>query len=161
LRGGAIHLVYSLYMERLPYIDEHSIRIAATREEVWSALASVLRTDLGGSAPGLIARLLGVQPAQLRGDWRATPQLGDTLPGFAVAEIDFPERLALRGQHRFSRYALVFELDASDASHCALRAQTWAEFPGCAGRAYRALVIGTRGHRVIVRRLLRRVAGRA
>jgi hypothetical protein len=148
-------------MERLPYIDEHSVRIGATPEEVWSALTSVLRTGLGGSAPGLFTRLLRVEPAQSYGEWRGTPKLGDTLPGFAVAEIAPPERLALRGQHRFSRYALVFELDASDAAHCTLRAQTWAEFPGAAGRAYRALVIGTRGHRVIVRRLLRRVVSRA
>jgi hypothetical protein len=152
--------VYSLYMERLPYIDEHSVRIGATREEVWSALTSVLRSDLGGGAPGLFARLLGVEPAQPQGEWRGTPRLGDTLPGFTVAEIASPERLALRGQHRFSRYALVFELDAGDAAHCTLRAQTWAEFPGGAGRTYRAFVIGTRGHRVIVRRMLRRVASR-
>jgi hypothetical protein len=148
-------------MERLPYIDEHSIRIGATREGVWSALASVLRSDLGGSTPGLLARMLGVVPARSRGDWRGTLQLGDTLPGFAVAEVRFPERLALCGEHRFSRYALVFELDASDGARCTLRAQTWAEFPGGAGRAYRALVIGTRGHRVVVRRMLRRVARRA
>jgi hypothetical protein len=145
----------------LPYIDEHSIGIEATREEVWSALVSVLRTELGGSVSGLVAALLGVEPARSRGEWRGTPQLGDTLPGFAVAEIDPPTRLDLRGRHRFSRYALVFELEANDSAVCTLRAQTWAEFPGGAGRAYRALVIGTRGHRVIVRRMLRRVASRA
>jgi hypothetical protein len=148
-------------MERLPYIDEHSVRIGAAREAVWSALTSVLRTDFGGSAPALLAPLLGAEPARLQGEWRGTPRLGDTLPGFAVAEIGPPERLALRGQHRFSRYALVFELDASDAAHCTLRAQTWAEFPGAAGGVYRAFVIGSRGHRAIVRRILRRVASRA
>jgi hypothetical protein len=66
LRGGATYLVYSLYMERLPYIDEHSVRIGATREEVWSALASMLHRALGGSAPGLFARLLGAEPVIVR-----------------------------------------------------------------------------------------------
>ena len=121
---------------------------------------SVFRTDLGGNAPRSLTRLLGVVPARSQGDWRGPLHLGDTLPGFAVAEIHPPERLALRGEHRFSRYALVFELDATDTARCTLRAQTWAEFPGSAGRVYRALVIGTRGHRVVVRRLLRKVARR-
>lgn len=148
-------------MERLPHIDDHSLRIGATPEEVWRALVSVLRTDFGGSVPSLMTRTLGTEPARSRGDWRATPRLGDTLPGFAVAEVEPAERLALRGRHRFSRYALVFELEASDADDCTLRAGTWAEFPGGAGRAYRALVIGSGGHRVVVRRVLRRVADRA
>jgi hypothetical protein len=90
-----------------------------------------------------------------------TIHLGYTLPGFAVAEINAPKRLELRGGHRFSNYALVFELDATNLAGCTLRAQTWAEFPGLTGRAYRALVIGSRGHRVVVRRMLRRVARRA
>jgi hypothetical protein len=147
-------------MERLPYIDEHSIEMDATREQAWSALVSVLRTDLGGTAPTLLTRVLGGVPSESRGDWRATPHYGDALPGFEVEESRAPARLELGGRHRFSRYALVFELDAIGEHGCALRAQTWAEFPGPAGRAYRALVIGTRGHRLVVWRLLRSVARR-
>jgi hypothetical protein len=147
-------------MEQLPYIDEHSTKISATPEQTWRALISVLRADLGGAVPAAITRLLGAAPAQLRGTWHGTLDTGDTLPGFAVAETRPPERLELRGAHRFSRYALVFELDTIDTDHCVLRAQTWAEFPGGAGRTYRALVIGSRGHRVIVHHLLRRVASR-
>jgi hypothetical protein len=154
-------------MEQLPYIDEHSIRVGATREQVWGALASVLRTDLGGATPAWLTRALGLVPAQGRGDWRGTLAVGDALPGFEVAQLRPPERLELRGRHRFSRYALVFELDAPapapapSATVCTLRAQTWAEFPGVVGRAYGALVVGTRGHRLVVRRLLRSVARRA
>lgn len=128
---------------------------------MWSALASVLRTDLGAPTPVLLTRLLELAPAKSRGDWRGTLSPGDALPGFAVAEADEPERLALRGQHRFSRYALVFELDATGAARCTLRAQSWGEFRGLTGRAYRALVIGTGGHQLFVRRLLRNVARRA
>ncbi len=148
-------------MEQLPYIDEHSITIDATCEHVWGALAQALRTDFGGAASAPLTRLLGVTPAQARGNWRGTLQAGDALPGFAVAETHAPERLELRGRHRFSRYALVFELDAIGTARCTLRAQTWAEFPGPIGRVYRALVIGTGGHRLIVRRLLCNVARRA
>jgi hypothetical protein len=42
-----------------------------------------------------------------------------------------------------------------------VRAETRAAFPGLQGRAYRALVIGTRGHVLAVRRLLRAVKARA
>lgn len=148
-------------MEQLPYIDEHSIVIGATREHVWGVLVSSLRADLGRAAPTILTRLLRLAPAKLRGDWSATPKLGDGLPGFEVSEILAPERLVLRGRHRFSRYALIFELDVGENASCALRAQTWAEFPGVAGWSYRALVIGTGGHRLVVHRLLGGVARRA
>jgi len=147
-------------MERLPYIDEHSIAIGATPEQAWQALRSVLRTDLGHT-PAVVTRLLGLEPAMARGDWRGTLQAGDCISGFEVAEIEHPRRLALRGRHRFSRYALVFELTRTGAAGCKVSAQTWAEFPGVTGSAYRALVIGSRGHRLVVRRLLRGVARRA
>ena len=150
-------------MERLPYIDEHSLRIAAHPEAVWRALLSTLRSDLGGRAPGAFARLLGVTPAGRQGEWREAIQPGDSLPGFAVTESVPERRLALSGSHRFSRYVLVFELDAgteTGAPDCTLRAQTWAEFPGRSGRIYRALVIGSRGHRLVVDRLLHQTARR-
>jgi hypothetical protein len=148
-------------MEQLPYIDEHSIRIGATRERAWSALASVLRVDLGRSVPAPLRMALGLTPTEARGEWRGNVELGDALPGFTVAEAHAPGRLALRGGHRFSDYALIFELDELDAGGCVVRAQTWAAFPGLTGGVYRALVIGSRGHRLIVRRLLRRVAASA
>jgi hypothetical protein len=39
-----------------------------------------------------------------------------------------------------------------------LRAQTHAAFPGIVGQLYRAAVIGSGAHRLVVRRLLSRVA---
>src|ERR1700734_3573261 len=140
-------------MEQLPYIDEHSIQIAATPERVWD--------ELGPSLPADLTRAWGLVPDARQGEWRGAPRLGDTLTGFTVVEADRPKRLALRGKHRFSCYELAFELDAAPAGGCTLRARTSAAFPGLLGGIYRALVIGTRGHRLIVRRLLREVAARA
>jgi hypothetical protein len=148
-------------MERLPYIDEHSISIGVTCERAWELLISTVRTDFERAAPPALRMLLGLVPAAAICDQDDTLEAGDAIPGFAVTEAHAPERLALSGRHRFSRYALVFEIDPSDDDRCTLRAQTWAEFPGLPGRAYRALVIGSGGHRLVVRRLLRRVAGRA
>jgi hypothetical protein len=148
-------------MEQLPYIDEHSILIEAAPARAWEVLVSTLRADLGGPAPAPLRFVLGIQPTDLRGDWRETPHPGDCLPGFAVAESRAPKRLALHGHHRFSRYALVFELDTTSAGHCTLRAQTRAEFPGVIGPVYRALVIGSGVHRLVVRRLLHHAARRA
>jgi len=88
-------------MEQLPYIDQHSIQISATPERVWRALASVLRTDLGGIVPAMLTRPLGLEPTQPRGDWRGTLRARDSLPGFEIAEAHPPQRLALRGRHRY------------------------------------------------------------
>ena len=60
-----------------------------------------------------------------------------------------------------STCGLIFELDDQGSTTTRVRATTLAEFPGIAGRIYRALVIGTGGHRVVVRRMLRRIADAA
>jgi len=130
-------------MERLPYIDEHRMTVGATPEQTWAALMATARRYLS-PAPRLFVAL-----------WRLEPE-----SGFAIAEEIAPRRLALRGHHRFSRYELAFELDPA-AAGVTLRARTSAVFPGIAGRAYRALVIGSGGHRIVVRRILRDIARRA
>jgi hypothetical protein len=136
-------------MEQLPYIDEHSQRVDAPLEVVWAALLKVLRREMGGSAR--VARILGCDPAQGTAEFAGRP--GDAVPGFRVAEAEPGRRLVLRGRHRFSNYALTFVLDGDR-----LRAQTHAEFPGIFGRLYRTAVIGSGGHRLVTRRLLRQVA---
>ena len=84
--------------------------------------------------------------------------LGGPPIGFAIGESTAPERLVLQGRHPFSIYQWIFELDAVEADRTRLRSQTWAEFPGLHGKIYRALVIGTGAHRVVVRRMLRKIA---
>mgnify|MGYP003622938723 CR=1 FL=1 len=136
-------------MEQLPYIDEHSQRVDAPVDVLWTALLKVLRREMGGSAP--IARILGCDPAQGTAEFAGRP--GEAVPGFRVVEAEPGRRLALRGRHRFSNYALTFVFDGD-----LLCAQTHAEFPGVLGRLYRAVVIGSGAHRLVTRRLLRQVA---
>ena len=119
-------------MKRLPYIDEHVISIDANPAEVWSALLNVMCRD---------------------------PRDPTTVPfGFVLDEASEPERFALKGRHPFAVYRWVFELDpetnGAPGERTRVRALTWAAFPGLHGKIYRALVIGTGGHRVAVRRTL-------
>jgi len=122
-------------MERLPYIDEHAISVRADRDETWSALLRVMCRE---------------------------PNDPTTVPiGFALDGASAPQWFALKGRHPFSVYKLVFELADQGCGHTRLRALTWAAFPGVAGKVYRALVIGSGGHRIVVRRMLKRIAAEA
>jgi hypothetical protein len=144
--------------ERLPYIDVHEVEVAADVNAAWRALLRVARGSLGGTGQRRLAQALRVEPPSVSGRWTADVEPGAALPGFAVERVRRPELLSLRGGHRFSRYRLDFELSAAGSDRSHLRARTWAEFPGLAGAAYRALVIGTGAHRLVVRRLLRQIA---
>lgn len=148
-------------MERLPYIDAHGVEVAADVESTWQALLRVARGMLDGVERSPVGRVLQLQPSQPCGPWSPEPVPGTALPGFVVERVRHAELLSLRGGHRFSRYRLDFELVAADAGRSRLWARTWAEFPGVAGAAYRALVIGSGGHRFAVRRILRDVADAA
>ena len=147
-------------MERLPYIDEHSTTIFATPDRVWAALMATWRAP-ARRFPDALARPWGLEPSRAQGDWRVSPRPGDSVPGFSVVRCEPARLLQLRGRHRFSSYALEFELTETDDGRCRLSARSWAEFPGLAGRAYRALVIGSGGHRVLVGRMLRGIGSRS
>jgi Protein of unknown function (DUF2867) len=136
-------------MDQLPHIDEHVVATHAPRDEVWASLIRMLRHTMGGSTA--FARLLGCDP--IRATEPFDGSVGQTLPGFRVVEAEPGRHLTLEGRHRFSRYRLTFELDTAR-----IRASTDAAFPGALGRLYRAAVIGTGGHKLITRRMLRQVA---
>ncbi|MEV0247808.1 hypothetical protein AB0H76_14540 [Nocardia sp. NPDC050712] len=122
-------------MERLPYIDEHSTVIDANRERAWKAVLRVLCKDLD-------------DPATVPG-------------GFVLAAAEEPTRLALHGRHWFSEYELIFLLDDQGSGRTLVRAQSSAKFPGPHGKIYRALVVGTGGHRLVMRRMMRQIAAAA
>ena len=149
-----------LAMEQLPFIDEHTIQVAADPADVWRALLRTLSPRRPPRLPAAVVRLWGLREPQAAGDWRSGVELGDTIVGLRVAECAPGRTLALRGSHRFSRYELRFDLEPRDDGTVSVHAKTSAEFPGALGRLYRACVIGSGGHRVVVRRMLSSVARR-
>lgn len=136
-------------MDNLPFVDEHSEPIDASPGAVWDALVQVVRRAMTGSTH--LVRTLGCQPE--RGTPTFEGRTGDTVPGFEVVASEPGRRLELRGRHRFSRYSLAFLFEGGR-----LRARTHAAFPGILGRIYRAAVIGSGGHAIVTRRILRQVA---
>jgi hypothetical protein len=125
----------------LPYVDEHHTTIAAPRAEVWTALRRYVDRSLGVGSGNPLAIVLGTVPRS----------------GFEVSREVAGHELSLSGRHRFSRYRLVFALADGAAGETVLTARSFAAFPGPHGRAYRALVIGTRAHVVAVNGMLRAV----
>ncbi|GAB3662181.1 hypothetical protein [Glycomyces tarimensis] len=114
--------------------------IAAPRDRVWKALCEYSRDSLAGSRDSVLLALLGTEPRS----------------GFAVAREAPGSVLELSGRHRFSRYRLVFEaFDVGDGTE--VSARTFADFPGVRGRVYRALALGSRGHVLAVRGMLRTI----
>lgn len=120
----------------LPFVDEHRTHIAQPRPKVWAVLDRYAARSL--RLPPPLARVLGTNPPA----------------GFERGTVVPPERLDLVGRHRFSTYLLRFELE-DDEGATVLRARTYAAFPGLRGRVYRTLVIGSGGHALSVRRMLR------
>jgi hypothetical protein len=146
-------------VESLPHIDEHATEVAAGAEAVWEALLRIVEGSFGSSRTGRIAGLLGCADVVSSGPRPLAA--GSTLPGFRVELAEPPRELALAGSHRFSNYALIFRLDRLDAGRTRLRAETRADFPQLKGSVYRALVIGTRNHVLVTRRLLNAIKQRA
>ena len=142
-------------LESLPFVDERSVSVDASAEATWAGLLKWYERGLADSRTGgLIVRGLDCEPAKRRGD---PGRIGSTIPGFIVARAVPPAVLALMGEHRFSRYALVFRITERIDAPVLLSAETRAEFPGLRGRAYRALVIGSRLHVLATARMLRAV----
>jgi hypothetical protein len=126
-------------MSDLPYIDEHSITVGARRDHVWTALCRYADASIGVPAGSPLSRLLGTEPVR----------------GFAVTESRPGQHLGLGGRHRFSRYLLTFDLSELPDGGTRVSARSYGEFPGLPGLAYRTLVIGSRGHVLAVRHMLR------
>ena len=145
-------------LERLPAVDEHGALVLAPVERTWEALLPVARDSFSGGAGGRVAGALGACATEASGP---IDRRGSTIPGFIVVRVVEPAVLALQGEHRFSRYGLIFRLEPTKDENTLLRAETRAEFPGLKGQIYKTLVIRTRGHVLVVNRILRAVRRRA
>ena len=147
----------TVHSEALPHIDEHSTVVDADLDATWAAC---LRTIDGSfRSVGRTARLLGCEDTAASGPRPLAT--GSTLPGFHVEAADPERTLALAGGHRFSKYALIFRLEPTGNGTTSVRAETRAKFPGIKGGAYKTLVIRTRGHVLVTRRLLSAMKQRA
>ncbi|HWH27898.1 MAG TPA: hypothetical protein VNU26_02865 [Mycobacteriales bacterium] len=143
--------------DALPFIDEHAVVVDVTPDRLWDAALETFTTSLGGTFGRAVAAALGCRPSTAR---RSPGVVGTTVPGFAVTSVDRPRVLVLEGRHRFARYAVALHVDdLGDSARCRLESR--ADFPGVHGRLYRLVVIGSRGHVVVVRWLLRMVAENA
>jgi len=148
----------STHTPELPFVDTHAIGVHADAERAWDAVAQVMRGSSERSLPPALRRLPVAFARLMRCADVDAPPPGEGLPrsmvGFHVARAERPSLIALEGSHRFSRYALTFRVESAPGGGCVVEAETRAAFPGVAGRAYRQLVIGTRGHVLAVRRML-------
>lgn len=124
----------------LPLLDEHSATFEASRSATWQAVGRYAR-GLASADHVVLSRVLGTEPRS----------------GFEVTEEVEGERLALTGRHRFARYRLVFELSAGTSNATRLSVLSFAAFPGARGRLYRGLLLGTGGHVLAVRHMLRTI----
>ncbi|HYI79798.1 MAG TPA: hypothetical protein VEW67_02955, partial [Thermoleophilaceae bacterium] len=129
-------------LEELPSIDEHGTLVHAPVDVTWQALLSVIPRSFAGRASERFVSTLGCTHTEEEGP---VDRIGSTIPGFMVARVIEPAVLALEGEHRFSRYGLIFRLEPTKDDRTLLRAESRAEFPGFKGTLYRGLVVGTRG----------------
>lgn len=143
----------------LPYVDELPIDVGADREKTWTALLRVVEGSFASARGRGPARLLACEDTELSGPRPLAK--GSAFPGFHVETAEPASELALGGRHRFSTYLLSFRLEDVDTGRIRLIAETRAAFPGLKGSVYRALVIGTRIHVLVTRRLLTATKRRA
>lgn len=130
-------------LERPAYVDTQRITIEAGADVTWRAVEQYAEGIATHPRP-LLSRALGLQPDA----------------GFAIAECVPGRLLSLAGRHRFSRYVLDLRATATGTG-TEVAAVSYADFPGLHGLAYRTAVIGSRGHVIAVRRMLREIRSRA
>lgn len=141
---------------KLPVIDRHCVEVAAGADDTWRSLVEILPALFAGRSKEAFARMLGCDDRRVAGPSPIAE--GTTFPGFRVVDASRP-RLVAEGRHRFSSYALIFDVE-KNGEGARICAETKASFPGVQGGVYRALVIGTGAHVVAVRRILRAIKQR-
>lgn len=145
-------------LEDLPPIDEHYIEVEAPAEASYAALFPTLESALGSKFAHSYCERVGAVETEAHGDLHHP---GGTLPGFTVTRAIAPVMLALSGEHKYAKYAVVFRIDLLPGQRSRVRLETRAQFAPRRGRLYKAAVLGTRGHVLIVSRMLRSIKRRA
>lgn len=145
-------------LEGLPPIDEHYIDVDAPAEATYAALFPAIERAFAGKLAQSYCERVGAMETETTGDLHHP---GGTLPGFTVTRAIAPVMLALTGEHRFAKYAVVFRIDLLPGQRSRVRLETRAQFTPGKGRIYKAAVIGTHGHVLVVNRMLRSIKRRA
>jgi hypothetical protein len=130
--------------DRPTYVDEHTGDLDVPVTRAWDAVRGYVDDLLARGEESRLTGLLATEPPA----------------GFEVAEELPPHLVSLSGRHRFSDYVLDLRVSPHGAGS-RVTAVTYADFPGVRGTAYRAAVVGSRGHVVAVRRILSAVRERA
>ncbi len=137
-------------IDQLPRVDTHGFRTLAPPGTVMATLGAILLVGFGSRRARLLARLLRCQNRAPTRPFVLEP--GAELAGFRVATAG-PEEVVLVGQHRFSRYALIFRAGRMTEG-TSVSAETKAVFPGALGKLYRVFVISSGAHDRVMRRLM-------
>ncbi|MEV0093928.1 hypothetical protein [Streptomyces sp. NPDC050738] len=143
----------------LPYVDVHTTVIAADADAVWRGLGETLDRSFAGAGMVRYTQLIGAADTTRSGPRPCAE--GSTYPGFRVTTAEPGRELILQGRHRFSTYALIFRIEPAGPGQTLLSAESRASFPGLAGGVYRALVIGTHGHVLGMRRMMTSIRRRS
>jgi hypothetical protein len=141
-------------LEALPPIDEHYIDVDAPAEATYAALFPAIERAFAGKFAHSYCERVGAMETEVSGDLHHP---GGTLPGFTVTRAIAPVMLALAGEHRFAKYAVVFRIDLLPGQRSRVKLETRAVFTPGKGRIYKAAVIGTHGHVLVVNRMLRAI----
>lgn len=126
---------------------------------VWEALLAAVPGTQSAALLRLWAVVWGADPAESNG--LAPHVIGAERPGFVVREVVPAATWAAAGTHRFASYQVVCRLAPSAPGGTRLTLETYARFPGRAGRCYRALVILTGAHALVMRCILWSLSRRA
>lgn len=139
----------------------HATDVDAPPDAVWDALIAACPGPHDSSLLRLWAVVWGADPARSNG--LGSHVIGAERPGLEVREVVPPATWSAAGSHRFACYQVVFRIEPTQAG-CRLSAETYATFPGAAGRAYRLLVIALGPHALVMKGVLaflrRRAEGR-
>jgi ketosteroid isomerase-like protein len=156
--GDEMQRTIDVPISGLPAINEISVEIDADAIRTWEALIATTPRLFDTRRARRVSPLLGAAQTEAKGD---PSVIGSTLPGFIVARSVRPALLALLGQHRFSRYALLFAIDDIGHGRSRLTAETRAEYPGRSGTLFHSLLVRSRGQLTGVNRILEAVKKRA
>jgi hypothetical protein len=125
--------------------------VSAPPAVVWDVLLAACPRPQSSGLLRLWALVWGAEPSASNG--LGAQVIGAERPGLAVREVVPATTWAAAGRHRFAVYQVVFRITPAGVG-TRLTVETYATFPGAAGRAYRAVVVHAGPHTIAMRATL-------